>query len=48
MIHHNKKQAENLVPSIIEELISTTVISRGDRCRVDAIGNLVIEVGATD
>lgn len=33
-------------PAIIEEVMSTTVIHRGDRARVDAIGNLVIEVGA--
>jgi N-methylhydantoinase A len=41
-------QGEILGPAIIEEVMSTTVISHGDRCRVDEIGNLVIEVGVTE
>lgn len=41
-------QGEILGPAIIEEVMSTTVISHGDRARVDEIGNVVIEVGTTD
>jgi N-methylhydantoinase A len=33
-------------PALIEEHASTTVVLPGDRMRVDAFGNLVIEVRA--
>jgi len=33
-------------PALIEEHASTTVLMPGDRCEVDAYGNLVIAVGA--
>ena len=32
-------------PALIEEHASTTVLMPGDRCDVDAYGNLVIAVG---
>ncbi|HYM18902.1 MAG TPA: hydantoinase/oxoprolinase family protein [Micropepsaceae bacterium] len=33
-------------PALIEEHASTTVLMPGDRCEVDALGNLAIEVGS--
>jgi N-methylhydantoinase A len=34
-------------PAIVEEVSATTVLYPGDRARVDALGSLVVEVGAT-
>jgi N-methylhydantoinase A len=35
-------------PAIIEEVMSTTVMSQGDRARIDEIGNLIIEIGGIE
>jgi N-methylhydantoinase A len=35
-------------PAIIEEVMSTTVMSEGDRAHVDEIANLVIEIGGVE
>lgn len=33
-------------PAVIEQMDTTTVLAPGDSCRVDAYGNLIIEIGA--
>jgi N-methylhydantoinase A len=35
-------------PAIIEEVMSTTVMSQGDRARIDEIGNLIVEIGGIE
>jgi len=43
-----KPEMEIVGPAIIEEIMSTTVMHPGDRCRVDSIGNLVIDIASGD
>ena len=33
-------------PAIVEEISATTVLYPGDRAHVDAVGSLIVEVGA--
>ena len=35
-------------PAIIEQMDSTTIIHPGDRCRIDALGNLIIDIKSGD